>query len=172
MARTRRVCDASELPEERRGEAEAIIAVHGRIPGPLGVLLHSPGLAPRVMEAGTHLRSFCTLKAPHRELAILTLARERECAYVWRAHLLEARRVGLDESWVDAVERGGDARTDGLEGELISFVRQLAGTHRVEPSLFDRLYGRQGARWTIELTAIVGHYEYMCAILNAFEVLC
>lgn len=170
MARSERVELREAVPVEQLGEMDRIFAVHGRIPAPLSVLLYSPGLALRVMEAGTHLRGQCTLAASIRELAILALASERECAYVWEAHLPVALAAGLDEVWIEVLQSGGEGPLTEIEGSVVSYVRQLASTNRVESALFDRLRDENGERWMVELTAIVGHYEYMCAVLNAFAV--
>jgi len=36
--------------------------------------------------------------------------------------------------------------------------------------LFDRLQGRHGVPWLVELTCLIGHYGIVASILNAFEV--
>ncbi len=40
----------------------------------------------------------------------------------------------------------------------------------VAPVLFDRLQGRHGVPWLVELTCLIGHYGIVASILNAFEV--
>jgi len=49
-------------------------------------------------------------------------------------------------------------------------VRQLAQKNAVGAALFDRLQGRHGVPWLVELTCLIGHYGIVASILNAFEV--
>jgi len=172
MARIEMIGDKSQLSEDRFGEFDAIVAVLNRVGGPFSILMHSPGLAQKVMEAGAHVRLNSTLTMAERELIILAVSREKDGVYEWAAHVVTARNVGTREVAITAVRDGADV--SGLEPDerdIITYVRQLLQTNRVEDDLFAALLDRHGPRWVVELTGTIGQYQYIAAINNAFEVL-
>ena len=172
MPRINLITDKSQVPDDRHAEIDAIVAVLNRVGGPFGVLMYSPGLAQKVCETGAQVRLKSTLKPVERELAIIAVSREKDAAYEWNSHVRTGRQQGMREEAIDAVRNRGDV--SGLEPDerdIITFVRQLLQTNRVEQSLFDELVKRHGERWLVELTATVGQYQYIAAINNTFEIL-
>ena len=82
-----------------------------------------------------------------------------------------ARKAGVREEAIAAVRERRDA--SGLQSDeraIVSYVRQLLRTNRVEQAVFDVLKDRHGVPWVVELTGIVGHYGLVTGMLNAFEV--
>ena len=135
------------------------------------MLMHSPGLAQKVMAAGAHVRLESTLQPVERELAIIAVAREKDAAYEWAAHVATGRKAGLREEAIDAVRHRGDVATlPEDERDIITFVRQLLQRNRVEQSLFDALLSRHGERWLVELAATIGQYQYISAINTTFDL--
>ena len=171
MARIEMIGDKSQLSEDRYAEFDAIVAVLNRVGGPFSILMHSPGLAQKVMEAGAHIRLNSTLTMPERELIILAVSREKDAVYEWASHVVTARTVGTREEAITAVrDRTAVSDLEPDERDIITFVRQLLQTNRVDDGLFEELLGRRGARWVVELTATIGQYQYIAAINNAFDV--
>ena len=171
MPRIDMITSKDGLSPDRHAEFDAIVEVLHSVRGPFAVLMHSPGLAQKVMEAGAHVRTQSTLEMKERELAVLAVAREKDAAYEWAAHVGVGRKNGLREEAIQAVR--ARAPVDGLEPDerdIITYVRQLLRTNRVEQAVFDALRERHGVRWLVELTATVGQYQYIAAINSAFEV--
>lgn len=171
MPRIKLITDKVDLPAEQHAEYDRIVEILGRVGGPFGVLLNSPGLAQKVCEAGAQVRLGSTLKPAERELAIIATSREKDAAYEWAAHVRAGRQVGMREEAIEAVRHRRDI--SGLEQDerdIIEFVRQLLRTNRVEQSFFDELVKRHGVRWLVELAATVGQYQYIAAINNTFDL--
>jgi 4-carboxymuconolactone decarboxylase len=165
------ITDKSQLPADRYAEFDRIVEILHRVGGPFGVLMHSPGLAQKVCEAGAWVRLNSTLKPAERELVIIAVAREKDAAYEWASHVRTGRGVGLREEAIDAVRNCEDvSQLQPDERDIVTFVRQLLQTNRVEQALFDELVRRHGERWLVELTATIGQYQYISAINNAFEI--
>ena len=104
-----------------------------------------------------------------RELAVLSVSREKDAAYEWAAHVKVGREHGMREEAIEAMRNSGDV--SGLEPDerdIITYVRQLLQTNKVEQDLFDALLSRHDERWLVELTATIGQYQYISAINNAF----
>ena len=171
MPRIKLITQKADLPDDRHAEFDAIVAVLHRVGGPFGILMQSPGLAQKVMEAGAHVRLKSTLTMVERELAVLSVAREKDAAYEWASHVGTARNAGMREEAIQAMRDRGDV--SGLEPDerdIITFVRQLLQTNRVEQPVFDALLQRHGERWLVELAATVGQYQYISAINNTFDL--
>ena len=169
MPRIELITDKAQVSEDRHAEMDAIVATLHRVGGPFGVMLYSPGLAQKVMEAGAHIRLNSTLSQLERELTIMAVSREKDAAYEWAAHVNIARTAGLPEEVVEAVRNSGDVSGfDPDQRDIVLFVRQLLQKNRVEQGLFDSLVERKGVRWLVELAGTVGQYQYISAINNTF----
>jgi 4-carboxymuconolactone decarboxylase len=165
------ITSKDELSEDRYAEFDRIVEILHRVGGPFGILMHSPGLAQKVCEAGAHVRLHSTLTPVERELAVIAVAREKDAAVEWASHVVTGRNQGMREEAIDAIRSRADV--SGLEPDerdIVLFVRELLRTNRVSDEVFKRLLGRHGERWLVELAATVGQYQYISAINNTFEL--
>jgi 4-carboxymuconolactone decarboxylase len=160
-----------QVQERHRAIFDTVAEGRGSVRGPFGILMHSPLLCRRHLDVGTFLRFNSGLEADSRELAIIATAREKDCPYIWAAHAPAARQAGLSAAVVSAVRDRGDlAGVPSVERDIVDYTRQLAQDNAVGAALFDRLQGRHGVPWLVELTCLIGHYGIVASILNAFEV--
>jgi 4-carboxymuconolactone decarboxylase len=160
-----------QVQERHRAIFDTVAEGRGSVRGPFGILMHSPLLCRRHLDVGTFLRFNSGLEADSRELAIIATAREKDCPYIWAAHAPAARQAGLSAAIVSAVRDRGDlAGLPSVERDIVDYTRQLAQDNAVGAALFDRLQGRHGVPWLVELTCLIGHYGIVASILNAFEV--
>lgn len=171
MPRIKLIAEKGDVGADQHEEMDAIVETLGRVAGPFGVLMYSPGLAQKVMEAGAHVRLQTTLKPVERELTIIAVSREKDARYEWASHVATGRKQGMREEAITAVRNREDV--SGLEPDerdIITYVRQLLQTNKVEQSLFDELIKRKGIRWLVEITGTIGQYQYISAINNAFDL--
>ena len=169
MPRIELITDKGQISEERHAEFDEIVGVLGRVGGPFGILMYSPGLAEMVCKTGAHVRLQSELTMVERELALLSTCREKDAAYEWGGHVETARKAGMREEAIDVMRGGGDASNLAPdERDIITYTRQLLRNNKVEQPLFDTLVARHGVRWLVELTATIGQYQYIAAINNAF----
>jgi 4-carboxymuconolactone decarboxylase len=171
MSRIELITERTDVGPDRQGEIDAILGTLGHLSGPFAVLMHSPGLAQKVMEAGAHVRLHSTLDRWQRELAILVVAAGKQSDFEWASHVGLARKEGVAETVIDAVRDGSDlSGASDDEADLVAYVRQLVAVNHVDKAVYDRLAERHGERWLVELTATVGQYQYIACVLGAFEV--
>jgi len=159
------------LPEQA-AEIDAIVATLGRVGGPFGILLHSPGLAQKVMEAGAHVRLQTSLTMVERELALLSTLREKDAAYEWSGHVQVARKAGMREEAIAAIrDRNSDvSKLEPDERDVITYTRQLLRNNKVDEALQKAMIARHSTRWMVEITATIGQYQYIAAMNCAFAV--
>lgn len=169
MPRIDLITDKSQIPAERHAEYDEIVGVLGRVGGPFGILMYSPGLAEMVCKTGAHVRLKSELTMVERELALLSTCREKDAAYEWSGHVKTARDAGMREEAIDVMRSGSDPnRLQDDEKDIITFTRQLLRNNKVQDEVFKRLQDRHGTRWLVELAATIGQYQYISAINNAF----
>ncbi len=171
MPRVAPITGKSDVPAEHHSAVDGVMKVFGNVRGPFSMLLHSPKLAERILPLVTFFRDESVVDAKLRSIAILSAVREREAAYVWAAQVGAARRNGLGEEVIDLLRAKGDpAKLPTEERDIVTYVRQLMRTNRVDQAVFDALKNRHDAQWMVELTAAANYFAMLSGVVNAFEV--
>jgi 4-carboxymuconolactone decarboxylase len=171
MPRIAFVSGKADVKPEHHAVVESVEKVFGGVRGPFSVLLHSPGLAERVLPIVTFFREKSVVPDKLRSVAILAAVREKEAAYVWAAQVGAARRAGLAESTIDVLRAKGDpASLPAEEREIVVYTRELMRTNRASQGAFDALQGKYGTQWLVELTAAANYFALLSGVVNAFEV--
>jgi 4-carboxymuconolactone decarboxylase len=134
-------------------------------------VLHSPGLARPWNQVSEYLHRDSIVEPEHAELAVCATARERDCGYVWNAHVSLALKTGVARQTIAAVaERRPADELPEPARTVVLYVRQLLQRNRVDDDVFGRLLSAHDPRWLVELTMWIGRYAALSGILNAFEV--
>lgn len=171
MPRVKPIVNKEDIAPEHYPLFEELAALRGRISGPSTIVLHSPGLAKPWNEVSEFLHRDSIVEPQHAELAVSATARERDCAYIWNAHVPLAKKAGVSDRTIEAVR--AHKPLDGLppdEATIVEYVRQLQRGNRVSQDLFDRLLKAHNEQWLVELTGWIGRYGALAGILNGFEL--
>ena len=171
MARITQITERTQVDDDKRHIFDAIASSRGRVSGPFSVLLNSPEVAGRAAHLGSYIRFESTLSPDQRELAIITTAREFDCAYEWAAHATLAREAGVREPAIESIANGGElAELTDDEALIVGYGRELLRNHRVSDETFAAATAQFGEQGVTELTATIGYYGMLACALNAFEV--
>jgi 4-carboxymuconolactone decarboxylase len=171
MPRIAPVTGKSDVPAEHHAAVDGVLKIFGAVRGPFSMLLHSPKLAERMLPLVTFFRDDSVVEAKLRSVAILSAVREREAAYVWAAQVAAARRNGVSDEIIDVLRAKGDAgKLPAEEREIVTYVRQLMRTNRIDQTAFDALRKRHNEQWLVELTAAANYFALLSGVVNAFEV--
>jgi len=171
MARVKLIVNKEDVAVEHHALFDELAALRGRISGPSTIVLHSPGLARPWNQVSEYLHRESVVEPVHAELAVCATAREKNCGYVWNAHVPLALKAGITRQAITAVaERRSADELPEPARSVVLYVRQLLQHHRVEDQVFDRLLSAHDPRWLVELTVWIGRYAALSGILNAFEV--
>jgi 4-carboxymuconolactone decarboxylase len=171
MPRVTPITGKDDVPAEHQAVVDGVLRVFGRVRGPFSMLLHSPKLAERMLPLVTFFRDEGVVEPALRSVATLAAVREREAKYVWAAQVAAARRNGVREEVIDLLRARGDAsKLPPEERDIVTYVRQLMRTNRVDQAAFDALCKRHPVPWLVELTATANWYAMLSGIVNAFEV--
>ncbi len=139
--------------------------------GPFNAWLVSPELARRAASLGAQARLHTSLEPRLSELAILVTARHWNSQTEWSLHEPFARRAGLDQEVIDALNHK-IVPEFGQEDEagVYAFCRQALEQGQVEDAVFDRCRDALGQAGVIELTVLLGYYSLVALSLNVFQV--
>ena len=171
MPRVPPVTVKSDVPAEYHAVVDDVVGVFGQIRGPFSMLLHSPKLAEKMLGLVKFNRDESIVEPQLRSVGILSSVRERDAAYVWAAQVGAARRAGVPEATIDLLRAKGDpARLAEDERNIVTYVRQLLRSNRVDQPVFDALKNRHGEQWLVELTVIAHYFGVLSGVVNAFEV--
>jgi hypothetical protein len=89
----------------------------------------------------------------------------------WAPAVGAARRAGLREEVIDLIRAKGDpAAPPAEERDIVTYVRQLMRTNRVDQAVFDALKNRHDAQWMVELTEVANYFAFLSGMVNPFEV--
>jgi 4-carboxymuconolactone decarboxylase len=172
MPRVKLLATRDDVAPEHYPLFEELAALRGRVSGPSSVVLYSPALSKPWNDQSEFLHRDTVVEPAASELAMIATAREKDCAFIWNAHVGAARKAGVAEATVTAVrENRPTAGLPASEAAVVEYVRGLLRDNRVDEAVFGALHSAHGAQWLVELTAFVGRYGALAGILNAFEVL-
>lgn len=171
MARVKLIVNKEDVAPEHHPLFDELAALRGRVSGPSTIVLHSPGLARPWNQVSEYLHRDSIVEPEHAELAVCATARERDCGYVWNAHVPLALKAGIARQTIAAVadRRPADELPEPAR-TVVLYVRQLLQRNRVDDDVFGQLSSAHDPRWLVELTAWIGRYAALSGILNAFEV--
>ncbi len=171
MTRITQITERSQVDSDRQHIFDSIATSRGRVSGPFSVLLNSPEVAGRAAHLGSYIRFESTLTPSQRELAIITTAREFDCAYEWAAHATLAQEAGVREAAIETIANNGDL-SDLTEDEalIVAYGREILRDHQVSDGTFAAAKTQFGEQGVTELTATIGYYGMLACALNAFEV--
>ena len=171
MARIATITKKEELASEQQKVYDAIAQSRGVVGGPWLALLHSPELAARTAHLGSYIRFESSLDHKVIEFTALVSARELECKHEWAAHIMHGEKAGIPMETIRAVyQKKGAESFSSEDAQIVSFVREMIHSHRVNEATFQAIYGRFGEKGMVELTATIGYYAMLACTLNTFDV--
>ena len=139
--------------------------------------LYSPEMIEHIFPASTYLRFGTEKDQRLTELTILATAREVRSQYEWSAHEPPALAAGLEPEIVEIVRQRTplDESVDvpglgDVERAIIQFTREAVSDERVSAETFARareLFGDQGV---MDLTGLIGYYNFVNITLKAFDL--
>jgi 4-carboxymuconolactone decarboxylase len=134
----------------------------------LGIFAWHPALAQAWFGFNNHL-FHSTLSARDRELATVRIAWLRRGEYEWAQHVRMARKAGLSEEEVDAINAGPDSPVWGpRDAALLRAVDEMANDHRVGNETWKRLAEEFDRRQVMDLVFTVGAYDMLAVAMNTF----
>ena len=154
-------------PEQKTLVEHLYAGERGGMNGPFNVLLRSPEMGDQAQKLGAQLRFHSALSAKQRELAILITARYWSAQYEWTAHRRLAMEAGITPAVADAIAAGKHPAALEPDQEVVyNFCNEFLHTKQVGDSVYKAALDKLGERGVVDLTALVGYYQFVSMILN------
>jgi AhpD family alkylhydroperoxidase len=109
-----------------------------------------------------------TLPPLLRELAILRIAKRRDCAYEWLHHVKWAARMGLSAAEIEAAGEG--KATGELEAAVLTAVDELDVDSRLSDATWATLCEHLDERQRMDLVFTIGGYCLSAMAFNALGI--
>ena len=133
----------------------------------LGVFFQHPALAKAWFTFNNHL-FHSTLSARDRELATVRIAWLRRGEYEWAQHVRMARKAGLSDEEVDAINAGPDSPVWGpRDAALLRAVDEFANDHVVSDGTWKRLAEDFDRQQLMDLVFTIGAYDMLAVAMNS-----
>ena len=161
------------IPHNLQEAFNAMVQSRGGVPrtGPASVMINSPEACRRAFHFSDYLRNESTLAKHVQELAMLVVARELDCQYIWNAHAASGKRTGLSAELVEALrDKKPLPSLKPEEASVIKYGQEFYRTHRVSRGTFQQALEQFGAQGLAELTMLMGFYALLAFNVNAFDV--
>jgi 4-carboxymuconolactone decarboxylase len=143
----------------------------GTVPWIFHLYLTSPELAARVQSLGAFCRYGTSLPPRLSELAILVVAHHWKADYEWAIHAREAKKAGLSDDLIAAIENGRRPAFDDPDAELLyDFATEFFARNDVSDALFAKATERFGRKTTVELAGILGYYSMLAIAIRIFRL--
>ncbi len=162
----------SRLPLIQRGQLsdddkKVFDDVSNTAPG--RVSLYSPPIAESISTLNSRLRS-TVLGSQIFEICALIAAREFDEDFEWTGHAAGAKRAGVSEQTIQAIQFNRDLKgVPAKDALMIRFGRALFREHKVSPELYAEVVKTFGQRGTVEAAWIMGDYAMAAVALRAVD---
>jgi 4-carboxymuconolactone decarboxylase len=167
-----RKLDTGQLSPEQRAVFDAIAAPRGGVvPAPFHILLESPELASLTQALGAFCRYRTQLGPRLSELLVLITATHWGAEYEFSVHTPEARKAGVADTVIAALQAGETPRFGDADSQLLyDFATSFFETRDVPDGLFDKAVAHFGRRRVVELAGVLGYYSGLAMLLRIFRV--
>jgi len=143
----------------------------GKFIGPFNPSLYSIGITDGFGKFMDAEAKNTKLDKRTRQIVILTVGAVWNSPYELYAHSAEARKVGLPEGVIQALN--SRELPEGLtSNELVAhrFARQLTEERRIDDDLYRKAKQAFGEERLVDMIYLIGIYHVTCALLNGFEI--
>lgn len=135
------------------------------------MLPHATSIAPGFLAMGRGILRESALDPKIREIVILRVGMLSDASYEVHQHKRVARRVGLSEEKIAALQAGADEPVfDHVESKVIRFTDEVVRNVKATNQAFDVLQSDFSHREIAEIVLTIGFYMMVCRFLENFEV--
>ena len=143
----------------------------GRFIGPFNPSLQSPVIAGSFLRFQAVEQENTTLTPQVRQVVVLAVGAVWQSAYELYAHSAVGRSVGLPDQVVRALAAGQmPGELSAAEQAAWRFTHQLTTQLHVEQPVYDQAHAVFGAQGITDMLFLIGAYQTVCGMLNAFEI--
>lgn len=166
------------IPLVQRGSGSSDLeALYARLEERFGMV---PNIFKTIANSDAVVRGFAelygalgdgTLAAAEREIIALEVSRRQSCIYAWTAHAAFAKRLGVPDTTIDAIETGreiADPRHELIRNAASALIDSRGSLADADLEAF-RAAGLDDAA-LLEVAAVVGAFMFVTIAANLAQV--
>ena len=147
------------------------VAAGGEVLNIFRTLANHPDLMRRWMVFANHVLGKSTLSVRDRELAILRIGYLCKSGYEWGQHVLIARRAGISDDEIRAIQEGpATSVLSDHEKLLLQAADELHGDAFISDETWQGLKNNYSDQQMMDLVFTIGQYNLVSMALNSFGV--
>ncbi len=155
-----------------RNEFLAGLEARSKQPNPFfRVMAHRPGVLEQFVPFYAAVTGPGALDRRQKELAYLSASLTNRCAFCTAAHMAGARKAGITEEELRALESGSDAGFSAAEQALVSYARELTRDARPSDAARAALDAHFSEEQIVELTLVVAMANFTNRFNNGLGIL-
>jgi 4-carboxymuconolactone decarboxylase len=164
--------ERKDLSKEGQAAWVSYLASRGKMATNFKAFAYSGVLMERLADLGAYLRFQGPLPQDLREIAIIVTARQMDAHFVWTAHAPAARREGVKEEVISAIQghRPIPESATAEQRAVVRYAESLLTKHDVEDRLFEEVKGYVGVQGVIDLSMLIGYYVTVGLTSNALGI--
>ena len=164
--------ERNDLPPEGQAAWDSYLSSRGRMATNFKAFAYSGNLMERLAELGAYLRFQGPLAQDLREIAIIVAARHMDAHFVWTAHAPAAKREGVKEEVISAIQRRRPIPESATAQQkaVVRYTQSLLTKHDVDDALFNEVKGYVGIQGLIDLSMLIGYYVTVGLTSNALGI--
>ena len=158
----------ADMSPGQRAMVDAVMSgERASMQGPYNVLLRSPAMGMKAQALGEEVRFHSSLGLRLNELAILLVAHDWQCNFMWQVHRGIAAGAGLTEAVIDAIEHDlAPKEMKADEATVYRFCRELLTTRHVSDETFAVTKQAFTERGVVDLMGTMAYYTLVAMGLN------
>ncbi len=129
-----------------------------------------PGAFRPFLRLGGSLLGGPEVDSRHKEIAILSVARETGASYEWAQHEQLARNAGVSDEEIEAIRAGDPASLDEDAALASRAATEISRDVRISDEAFDAVVGRWGEAGAAELILCIAYYNMVSRFLESAGV--
>lgn len=168
-ARVRRV-EAEEVDPSLRESFDRFVRQRGKVPNLFRIAAHRPDIERTLAEHLEVVTGHGEVNRALKELLTMRVSLLNQCEYCLASHTLLARRVGAKDEQIEALAADDLSPFPPAWQAAFRYTDAMTLHAKVDDETFARLAEHWNAAQIVEITAVVGLFNYFNRFANALDI--
>lgn len=162
--------DPNDVDPSLKDSFDTFVRQRGKVPNLFRIAAHRPQIEATL---AAHLQAVMgkgEVDMQLKELLAVRVSHINECEYCLASHTLLATRLGASHDQLSALEHGDvDAFPPAWRAALV-YAQEITADHAVQQRTFDELATYWNEPQIVEITAVIGVFNYFNRFANALNI--
>ena len=153
-----------------RPNFDRFVRQRGKVPNLFRIAAHRPAIEATLAEHLEAVTGAGEVDRRLKELLTVRVSQLNACEYCLASHTMLARRLGASDADIDALAAGKYAHFDEGWQAAFRYADAITRDARVDAEAFAALAAHWNHAQIVEITAVIGLFNYFNRFANALEI--